>query len=70
MTVTVTSDDVTIIMSPHSCDERDRMNSRKPSRPQPQASRLRNAANATATASTTTKRDSLAAELERGMSLL
>ena len=49
------------------------MHSRKASsraQPQPSASRLRTAANATSSASTTTKRDSLAAELERGLSLL
>ena len=50
-----------------SCDRRDSMHSRKT---QPQASsRLRSAANATSS-SATTKRDSLAAELERGPSLL
>jgi len=53
------------------CDRRDRMNSRKAtSRGQPQASRLRSAPNAISSASATTKRDSLAAELERGPSLL
>ncbi len=50
-------------------DRRDRMNSRKVPPPTRHSGRLRSTANATSSASTTTKRDSLAAELERGPSL-
>jgi len=45
------------------------MNSRKVPPPTRHSGRLRSTANATSSASTTTKRDSLAAELERGPSL-
>jgi hypothetical protein len=67
--VMVTSQD---LINRRTCDRRDRMHSRKASsraQPQASASRLRTAANATSSASTTAKRDSLAAELERGLSL-